>query len=338
MDDDSSPTDAVDSPEPPVAKSAEVAEETKPDGPSFGGLADTIRRRTSDLLAIGILVVAALSFGREITGWWDADEPAPVAATEHAFGSSKPGWDVPGRRVELRFGESGLHLHRERIVGDADVAIEQLLVHCATLLSDRELPTDAVDPGEERMLAATTDLEPVRRGDGWAIHVVATPMPTAIGVLGDDSACTTCGGRRAVCWGVLMGADEPGTWTAFWFDRRPTDDESTTTEFTDVVLPTGAKRTMSLRDVTGAGVIGFEGRGDADEWVRSFDEAHPPDDGWTTNGWRTLGVVRTVRYDHAESGRTVEVRIETGGSALVGLVAVDIRVGLEGVGRTGSER
>src|ERR1700676_4097418 len=94
-------------------------------------LADLARRmtsRTTDLIAIGLIVVASLTLGRQVRDWWRAPPPA-VGATEEAVGAP-PAWEDGRQPISLEFGDLPLAMTRQGVEGDGKSIIDALIRHC----------------------------------------------------------------------------------------------------------------------------------------------------------------------------------------------------------------
>src|SRR5262245_36752603 len=96
--------------------------------PSQSSIARRIASRTTDLIAIGVVLAAALSFGREIVVWWRAEPP--TVTIDAAAEAPAALWETPGAAVTLDFGDRPLSLARQSVSGEHDRALEALLGAC----------------------------------------------------------------------------------------------------------------------------------------------------------------------------------------------------------------
>src|SRR5262245_20311681 len=85
--------------------------------PDLRAVSRKIARRTTDLIAVGVVLIGGLSIGRQVVEWW-RDEPAQGAAAPQASGIDPTG-DGP---LRLEFGDYPLAMERQTIVGDQDSA------------------------------------------------------------------------------------------------------------------------------------------------------------------------------------------------------------------------
>src|SRR5262245_55510888 len=93
----------------------------------FGDIARRITSRTTDLIAIAIVVVASLTFGRQILQWWHAAPSEPGSAGMAP--AVQPGWEDQRQPVSLEFGDLPLSMTRQTIVADAEPIIVELVGH-----------------------------------------------------------------------------------------------------------------------------------------------------------------------------------------------------------------
>src|SRR5262245_31208362 len=114
----------------PSSDSERAAQPGPPAGKpvSLGDVAKKISGRTTDFLAICIVLVASLTTGSQIVSWWQAAPPAVVPATDPALAA--PGWEDDLQPVDLEFGDLPLALTRQIVIGDREAAVEALARHC----------------------------------------------------------------------------------------------------------------------------------------------------------------------------------------------------------------
>lgn len=258
----------------------------------FGRLARKLASRTTDLIALGLITIAALTIGRQISGWWNTDPTAldPLANLP----ASQPDWGSGA--VLLEFGDSPVAMHRELFRGEGEQAIERLIAVCLADAENAAPPPDPPEPAERKMLDYLATLPPlIEAADGERVHFVPIPVPMAVASrdFGHDSVSsggsnrdneTSATGTRVVSWGVAMRQGEQD-WTLFVFRSGRT--ASAVTDGIEIELPPGSRRTLALRGVSGEQFVGFAGAGPAAEWARHFD-ALAARQGWrVTVDWRT---------------------------------------------------
>jgi hypothetical protein len=256
----------------------------------FRDLARRISTWTTNLLAIGILAVAALAMAGRLTEWWRTDPTAPAVV---APGLPSAPWDDPAGIV-LEFGDQPWSIRRQTLTGSVDDASYALLEECRNILHDApsadSLP--AADASEQSLLARLRDAAPVEEvPNRWRLYVIGGPLPWIVGTT--TVAHATNGAEQAsvaphdagpagrlLCWGLALPQPEQG-WTLYVFDRRPSDSQRG--DLPEVPLPSNARRSLRIGGSGGSALTTFSGTGPATQWMVEFD------DSLTSDGWRRLG-------------------------------------------------
>src|SRR5262249_37918314 len=147
------------------------------------GFADLARRmtsRTTDLIAIGIVIVASLTLGRQVRDWWRA--PPTDGGLDQAAGS-RPAWEDSGRPISLEVGDLPLAITRLVVEGDLKTTIEELVRHCRLATAATGGPWREPDEAEGRLLEKTVGLTPVAEEPGvWQVFVLDERFPMVAGV------------------------------------------------------------------------------------------------------------------------------------------------------------
>jgi hypothetical protein len=241
---------------------------------SLANLARRITSRTTDLVAISIVVVAALTLGRQVVHWWHAEPPA-AAHVEPALPA--PAWEDELQPLSLEFGDLPLALTRQVVIGDQKAAVEALVRHCQNALEAATCPTGESRDAEQRLLEKIADLTPIAApvdeqvGNGQ-VYIVDErfTLVAAVKQFSGRTKETAREQRRVVCWGMAMPARERA-WTLYVFQESPVID-TLSPGLPNVPLPLGAQRNMSVRDERGGAVIGFSGTGSAHAWMKFYDD------------------------------------------------------------------
>jgi hypothetical protein len=211
--------------------------------PSFGSLAKKIRGRTSDLLAIAIVVIGGLAVGSQVSRWWDkagdpdGDTLKNVGTDAAGFGEREP--------LTLDFGNSPYSMIRNVAQGDRKTATQQLVDECLSTAKTARFPDHAPSPAENKLLARITTEKPLLQGDGWRLFRVDGPL-TMVSVVreptsrpGDANAAP-----RVVCWGLAFPAGEQ-RWVLYRFVSAG---GATQTGFAErIPLPASAAPLLTLR-------------------------------------------------------------------------------------------
>ncbi|MGQ0633847.1 MAG: hypothetical protein ACT4QC_04495 [Planctomycetaceae bacterium] len=301
---------------PPVAVTPDRAR------PAPDGLAAVSRRiagRTTDLIAIGVVLIGGLTIGRQVIEWW-RDEPAQAtAAAPQATGAI---WGE-GSPLRLDFGNYPLALSRQPYIGDQLAAERALNDSCRRLVETANQPPAApIEKAEAQLLARTEALEPVAGTDGsWAVYQINEPFGVAVGIR--SYAAEKTGGepvRRLVCLGMALPAAE-NRWTFYHFIASVAA-AGAGGRLPEIALPTGAHRSLAMRDAQGGGLVGFSGTGDPEEWCRFFSgdlRSH----GWrTVDGWRAGAGAWSARFEPDGEFTGDEVSVQFSGDAHQGFVGL----------------
>jgi hypothetical protein len=290
----------------------------------FGEIARTITGRTTDLIAIGIVVVASLTLGRQVLVWWHAAPPTRAAAEMAA--RTGPAWDDPSQPLSLEFGDLPLAMTRQVVVGERDATVAALVQHCKTAAKRDLQPWHERDAAEDRLLARIESLNPVAEEAGdWKVCVLDERLPMAAAVrrfaAGPDDAASE--GSRLVCWGMAMPAGRE-VWNLYVF-QGTANGRSAPADLADVPLPPGVRRNLSLRDEQGSAIVGFSGMDDVGEWIKFYDDWFA-DRGWSSGeGWLKTTTAWSARFDErgGSAGRRAEIHFARDGNGeLSGLLQV----------------
>jgi hypothetical protein len=290
----------------------------------FGEVARRMTSRTTDLIAIAIVVAASLSLGRQVLVWWHAAPPTRAAAEMAA--RTGPAWDDLSQPLSLEFGDLPLAMTRQVVVGERDATIAALVGHCETAAKRAGRPWRDRDAAEDRLLARVEKLTPVAQEAGvWQVHVFDERFPMVAAIrqfaAGPDDAASR--GPRLVCWALAMPAGKE-TWNLYVF-QGTANGRPAPADRADVPLPPGAHRNLSLRDERGATFAGFSGNDAVGEWIRFYDDWFA-DRGWSSGeGWLTSTTAWSARFDEPGSaaGRRVEIQFARDGNGeLSGLLQV----------------
>jgi hypothetical protein len=292
--------------------------------PGFADIARRITSRTTDLIAIAIVVVASLTFGRQVLQWWHAEAPQPGTA-----GSApvvQPGWEDQLQPVSLEFGDLPLSMTRQTIVGNGEAAVEALIRHCERSAAAARSPWREWDQGERQLLARTEGLTAVaEETDVWQVYVIDRRFPMVAGVRRFVSELKEAAFRayRLVCWGMAMPAGE-NAWNLFVF-QGVVAGNPVPTGLPSVPLPPGGRRNLSLRDERGGMLVGFSGNGSPPEWMKFYDDWFTGQ-GWSSGeGWFMGGGACSARFHKpgAPQAARVEVQFAEGANReLTGLLQI----------------
>lgn len=239
---------------------------------SLGDVARWMRRRTIDLIVIGLLAIAAGVVGRELIAIYR--RPPPPAEDEILSGTLAE--DQP---LDLAFGSAGFALARQVVTGtdaDADRALAGLLRRqVETALPARDRPDD----DERALIARLLESRPFEEQPGyWALYGLGEDFRSQVGLrLFPPAAGATDPVWRIVVWGLSFPAGA-GRWSVYAVTPSPGTETVRTAPGDEVVpeaafppLPSGASRTVRLVDRDGQFLLAFSGKGPVAPWFEHYD-------------------------------------------------------------------
>lgn len=241
----------------------------------FADLARRISSRTTDLFAIALIVVVALTIGLQVTRWWRAEPPTAVGGPADAAPLAL--WDpAPSLTVDLQAGD--WILKRSTANGTAEAitadAVEQARQIVASTQPAKLPPPTAA---EEQWLAQLREWAPVSTTDnGGRVFALGGPWPWIVATIdsgANDSA-------RVVCWMFALPQAEQ-SWTMY--TARHTAAGLAAADGFDVPLPMHVQRLLHARSEDGNGVTTFMSDGSLSKLKTDWDQQ------LTAAGWTRAG-------------------------------------------------
>ena len=307
-----------------------VSPPEKPTG--FAKLAKQISSRTTDLLAIAIVLVAGLSMGERLIEWWSTD-PEDVMSPQslaHSAEVSAKDWNaVP---VTLEFGEKPYAIRRQTVRGDRKAAVAGLIDVCRSIVQTANPPKRPLDSAEQKLLQFVETMKPAAEEPGvWRIDHVDGPVTMVVATrkFSPDSTVqrtkTGLADRhwRVVCWGLAFPVSE-SHWTLFTF-RESRTSAAASPGLPRVALPEGSRRLLSLRAEGGGALIGFAGQGPAEDWRRFFDQWFHAQDWQLTQSWKSSGTGWSARFVSGSEQRRAMADVQfsrSGESRFMGILSI----------------
>jgi len=250
----------------------------------LGEVTRRIRRRTTDLLAIGLLLVVGLVLGRQLTAWWNEPELRLITDPASVTGPGTA-WTEPD---DLQLGDLGQTIHRQRVTGSRQAAWEALENSTRKTANQAGWPESEPDSAERQLLerlsrktTRTTDTTTI------SLHRLDGPLPMIVAVR------RLLGNHRIVGWGLATRTPD-NEWVTWTFAGT----KNTTVE--TVSLPPGSRRLLAVGSGDPERLLVFAGSSNDDGWWRHFDtelnregweSTGPPsrcDTGWTAR-WQHPG-------------------------------------------------
>src|SRR5262245_17073687 len=262
---------------------------------------------TSNLLVTGIVLVAALGVGRQLTRWWRVD---PQNETSSHIPDPGAVGEAGDQRLSLEFGH-GYSLRRIEVKGDAETATEKLQAECREIAENSPLPSQPPTDGEQRFLARTSDRPPLEEKAGkWQIHRFDGKLPLLVAVRLDAA------NPRVVAWGLTVPSDEEAC-TLLVYEAGAAASGPLVPD--EISLPAGLRRTLTLRGPQET-TIGLAGAMTARNCTQELD-ASLADQGWTSTGWRQSSATWHNRYQSSQQAGRLDVQLSADrASGVVGLL------------------
>ena len=294
---------------------------------SFSRVRQLIRSRTLDLLAIAIIALGLIAIGGHLTNWWDTDAEQlsnPLLTAQELVGLDTI-WGADGTAVQLDFGNSPYSLRKEIVTGNAEAAVDALLDRCETIVRSSTDNVTSRTPAETRLLKLVEAAKPIRESEtgDWALYRIEYPTTMIVGTR-ETVQTASPSPRRIICWGIALPIAD--RWTLFTI--QPAVGQSADGH-PDIPLPPEAFRTLSLREASGAFLMGFTGEASIQEWSLFFTK-QAQHFGWeTSEAWNQRESSAAARYlFETESGSFwIDVQLTRSRKhRLTGLVSVIPRV------------
>lgn len=289
-------------------------EKTEPTG--YARLARKWSRLSTNLLASGLVIVAAIALVRHVAPWWKEDQPPSAKAhLSETVGQGIQTEDPLG--VLSGFGDLAYSLRQAHFAGDRNGAREQLRQLCRQAANTLRESNRPIGPAEEQLLrrlrAATPVAMELRK---WRMYETDGPAPIVAilpwnGLESERQSHDKGDTGGVLAWGVAVpGADS--NWTLFAYPGSQTN-VSTTGGVPRIELPVGTTTTMSLSSENGGAMLAFSGSLDVGVCRQHFDR-------WArTTGtpqifpWRMIGQQWLARFgDHNMGWMDVHLFVEDG--------------------------
>ena len=292
-------------------------ESPSPQPTGFADIARRIRGRTTDILAIAIVVVFGLSFGGRIAEWWATDPETVGLDANISAGGTMP-WETPGGVVSLEFGEHPYAIERQTLSGSRKQAVAALQGSVRPLVREAVLPPGEQTEAETRLLTRVAKLKASEEEQGvWQIFTIDRPLPMVVGVRNFGRKATSgnvkpaaADNRRVVCWGLAFPFSVDG-WRLFAF--HPTNvRRETLPGLPKLKLPETARRILSLRGAGGGALVGFEGAGPGKEWAQHFDDWFKKHNWQRDAEWSRSGSDWNVRFLAGNQPNAGRIEIQFG--------------------------
>lgn len=279
---------------------------------SYSDLARKIRGRTTDLLAIGVVLIAGLTLGRQVLRWWKTDDAGSTVVPIVSATAAPISWGEGGSPVDLQFGDQATGFSRMELSGTKEQALQRLVAHCTDKTRQATLPHDLAPESELRLLERISKATPVQSETGvWSVYVIDQPLPLVLGVRiapatpGMPPATVEQSPRRVVCWGWLF-AQEKASFTAYCVQAAGSGSSSAGTG-AEIPLPSTSRRIVSIHGSREGSLISFLGPGPVEGWMQFYDNWGQKQ-GWGPLHWERAGAAWSARVRDLRSQRELAWR------------------------------
>lgn len=257
--------------------SAELAPQQK-DGGGFGAVSRKIRSRTTDLLAIGIVLIGGLTVGSRVHSWWATDDVSAELENEQSVAATgaMSAWGADNIPVLMDFGDSPHSVQRTFFSGTAEAASAALVGQCRAVVKTAVKPVVIAGGAAEKMLSELVRHQPVEELAGdWRVYRFNGPFLLVAGTR-NFAAESGADSFRLACWGMAFasgaskkqsagGKQSAGQkqgekrWTLFIFQPRGESVVAGSSGLPVIALPANTKRLFSIRDEQGRSWLTFRG-------------------------------------------------------------------------------
>ncbi len=284
----------------------------------FGEVSRRISGRATDLIAIGIVLIAGLTMGARVAEWWRTDSTVPPPPPASAL----PWEGLQG--VEMQFGDALLTIHRQQVFGSEQDAVDAMLSICRDVVTNVGVLSDpgANAESEKAVIARLEPFDPIEEVTGrWKLFWIGGPLPWIVGTVKSpvvpppDAALD----ERLVCWAIAL--PQPDTsWTVYVIDRRFEGLQGGSLE-SAIPMPENTRLTMRVRGRSGTDeLVGFAGPGPVRNWISELNDIFESVGWQRVRGWSDGEAVRAAAFARIESGEAVEITLMRDGSGWTGLI------------------
>lgn len=285
----------------------------------YGALARRISSRTTDLVAIAVVLIGGMSIGRQLVEWWRVEPESLLPAAPHSTGGELLGAD--GTPVTLEFGGAPLAMTREIVACDPASAIDRLVARCESTVKSAAAGRPIVNAAAQALVARAADLEPVVEEPGvWRVYRLDEFFPLVLGLrrVAEGEIDRAAAPWGLICWGMAVPSGG-SHWALYTFLAA----ESADGALPEFALPGGARKILGLRGEAGDGLIAFGGEGRVEQWMSFFDREFERCGLARDAAWESAASGWSARFESPESGtgRRIEIGLSRDANGgLTGLI------------------
>jgi len=294
---------------------------------------------SSNLLAISVVIILGLTFGKQVVYWWRG-APPPRAIEQGQLETDPLGLATPLGAHWLTFGDLPLEMRRVFFEGDESAAAARLRELCRPSIEQPGGEKTPAIPVHQQLLEQLLAREAIEQGPGWRIIQHVGPVITVVAlqmghVPGDDESVTTSQtGASVVSWAVgLRGRgserDEANAsrWTLLSCSGRNRAIDAA--PLFSLPIPPGGQSLFSLRIAGGGALQGYaDGPGVTES--RVFFDRHWERRGWSrVVDWTSMQHAWHVRFHKRHVGVCDLQLVEHEGGGTTGILTMTPTAGGE---------
>ena len=286
---DQEPNDKAATPEPNDDKQNVIDIDPVKTSIGFSATGKKIASRTTDLIAIAIVMIGTLIVAERLMKWW-ADDGSNDEANQQmaALRSLDPRWDINGTPVDIDLGELPYTLHREYVSGDEEYAVGAMSKICTQFVgksSDIELPQGRILQSEETLLERLSTLKPIIENDrNWRLYRSPGLLPSVVVVQPQmelpENSEHDLSGWQVVAWAFAYPFGE-SNWLSFAFLKSGSDSVSLP-ELPSIELPRNTQRVLNVRARRAGSMMSFKSPLTANQWAQQMADI------LKSSGWQLM--------------------------------------------------
>ncbi|HSG71196.1 MAG TPA: hypothetical protein VLA12_12315 [Planctomycetaceae bacterium] len=277
--------------------------------PGLTGLGKRIASRTTDLVAVGILLIAGLSMGGSVIRWWNTEPEDLTLQSSQAFVDRliPPDWES-GLPVGIAVGNSTLGMERAELSGPREEIEQMLSEEILTRCERATIPNAPPDERETRMLESLETVKPVRTiPEGVRVYLKDGPLIWCVGLKSSSSGGQSpnqsdVSDSRVVCWGFAFPSGFDSARWSVWL-MWPGGDRQNSSEYDwRGVLPDSSVCSLALTSPHGHVLLAFTGTGSHSVWSKELESRFREREFVLENVWKSGSNGLTGRFISRRNG------------------------------------
>jgi len=278
----------------------------------FSDAGKKVASRTTDLIAMAIVLIGTLIAAERLMKWW-ADDGSNASANQQlsAIRGLDPRWDINGTPVDIDLGELPFTLHRQYFQGDEESvigAMSRICTEFADRVSSDALPPEKMLQSEQVLLKRLSSLKPILEADGkWRLYRAPGLLPSVV-VVHPKSQLSEQQEHSLSNWSVSAWAFAypfgKSSWLSFAFLKSASDTVGLP-NLPSIDLPRNTSRVLTVRAERAGSMMSFRAPMAATIWARQMSEIAEAS-GWKLITLKNKGTL-TRQYQLKSDGRTLRM-------------------------------